>query len=39
MSKSELLDELRRSVRGITKCNVIEIVICFHTVNGVVMLV
>ena len=27
---------LRRSVYGITKSNVIEMTICFHTVNGVI---
>ena len=33
--KEELLDALCRSVCGITKCNVIEMTICFHTANGV----
>ena len=36
MGKRELLDALRRTVCGITKCNVIEMTICFHTVNGVI---
>ena len=31
----ELLDALRRTVCGITKCNVIEMTICLHTVNDV----
>ena len=34
--KRELLDALRQSVCGITKCNVIKMTICFHTVNGVI---
>ena len=35
-TKRELLDELRRSVCGITKCNVIEMTTCFHKANGVI---
>ena len=35
-AKSEVLDVLRRSVCDITKCNVIEITICFNTVNSVI---
>ena len=35
-AKRELLDALRRTVYGITKYNVTEMTICFHTVNGVV---
>ena len=34
--KRELLDALRQSVCSITKCNVIEMTICFHAVNGVI---
>ena len=32
----EWLDGLRGSVCGITKCNVIEMTICFLTANGVI---
>ena len=33
-AKRELLHSLRRTVCGITKCNVIEMTICFHTVDA-----
>ena len=34
--EKEFLDVLQRSVCGITKCNLIEMTICFHTVNGII---
>ena len=35
-AERELLDALRRTLCGIPKCNVIEMKISFHTVNGVI---
>ena len=35
MGERELLHSLRLTVCGITKCKVIEMTICFHTVDGV----
>ena len=34
MQKRKLLDELRGSARGITRCSMTEITICFHIVSG-----
>ena len=36
-AKRKLLYPLRRSVCGTATCNVIEMTICLHTVNGVIM--
>ena len=35
-AERELLDALRHTVCDITRCNVIEMTICVHTVNGVI---
>ena len=34
-AERELLDAVRRAVYSIPKCNVIEMTVRFHTVNGV----